>query len=145
MLKLKALSHLQQWYFDFVKEANPDNETDKILIQMINNNIRTYIQKKKTEVISENIQTGSIKNIILNIFGVDTFYGLEKVLDNMSPSLVEYHLSNFLDSDNSSYFDKKNIETTFNIGDYNLHIDYNDNIFIELNKTEENSQTLTFW
>ena len=48
------------------------------------------------------------KNIILNIFGVDTFYGLEKVLDNMSPSLVEYHLSNFLDSDNSSYFDKKN-------------------------------------
>ncbi len=47
------------------------------------------------------------KNIILNIFGVDTFYGLEKVLDNMSPSLVEYHLSNFLDSDNSSYFDKK--------------------------------------
>ncbi|MCT7530981.1 hypothetical protein [Aliarcobacter cryaerophilus] len=85
------------------------------------------------------------KNIILNIFGVDTFYGLEKVLDNMSPSLVEYHLSNFLDSDSSSYFDKKNIETTFNIGDYNLHIDYNDNIFIELNKTEENSQTLTFW
>ena len=69
------------------------------------------------------------KNIILNIFGVDTFYGLEKVLD----------------SDNSSYFDKKNIETTFNIGDYNLHIDYNDNIFIELNKTEENPQTLTFW
>ena len=49
---------------------------------------------------------------------MDTFYGLEKVLDNMSPSLVEYHLSNFLDSDNSSYFDKKNIETTFNIGDY---------------------------
>ncbi len=49
------------------------------------------------------------KNIILNIFGVDTFYGLEKVLDNMSPSLVEYHLSNFLDSDNSSYFDKKKI------------------------------------
>ena len=47
------------------------------------------------------------KNIILNIFGVDTFYGLEKVLDSMSPSLVEYHLSNFLDSDNSSYFDKK--------------------------------------
>lgn len=85
------------------------------------------------------------KNIILNIFGVDTFYGLEKVLDSMSPSLVEYHLSNFLGSDNSSYFDKKNIETTFNIGDYNLHIDYNDNIFIELNKTEENSQTLTFW
>ena len=85
------------------------------------------------------------KNIILNIFGVDTFYGLEKVLDNMSPSLVEYHLSIFLDSDNSSYFDKKNIETTFNIGDYNLHIDYNDNVFIELNKTEENSQTLTFW
>ena len=62
----------------------------------------------------------------------------------MSPSLVEYHLSNFLDSDNSSYFDKKILKLLFNIGDYNLHIDYNDNIFIELNKTEENSQTLTF-
>ena len=85
------------------------------------------------------------KNSILNLFGVDTFSGLESALELMSPSLVEYHLSNFLDSDNSSYFDKKNIETTFNIGDYNLHIDYNDNIFIELNKTEENSQTLTFW
>ncbi len=85
------------------------------------------------------------KNIILNLFGVDTFYGLESVLDTMSPSLVEYHLSNFLDSDNSSYFDKKNIETTFNIGDYNLHIDYNKNLFIEVNEAQKDEQTLSFW
>ena len=85
------------------------------------------------------------KNIILNIFGVDTFYGLEKVLDNMSPSLVEYHLSNFLDSDNSSYFDKKDIETTFNVGVYNLHIDYNKNLFIEVNEAQKDEQTLSFW
>ena len=85
------------------------------------------------------------KNSILNLFKVDTFSELESVLELMSPSLVEYHLMSFLNGENTSYFDKKNIETTFNIGDYNLHIDYNDNVFIELNKTEENSQTLSFW
>ena len=85
------------------------------------------------------------KNSILNLFKVDTFSELESVLELMSPSLVEYHLSNFLDSDNSSYFDKKNIETTFNIGDYNLHIDYNKNLFIEVNEAQKDEQTLSFW
>ena len=85
------------------------------------------------------------KNSILNLFKVDTFSELESVLELMSPSLVEYHLMSFLNGGNTSYFDKKDVETSLYFGEYSLYIDYNKNIFIELNKTEENSQTLTFW
>ena len=50
------------------------------------------------------------KNSILNLFKVDTFSELESVLELMSPSLVEYHLMSFLNGENTSYFDKKDVE-----------------------------------
>ena len=83
------------------------------------------------------------KNSILNLFKVDTFSELESVLELMSPSLVEYHLMSFLNGENTSYFDKKDVETSLYFGEYSLYIDYNKNIFIELNKTTSSIPTLT--
>ncbi|AXK48873.1 hypothetical protein CRU87_02175 [Aliarcobacter trophiarum LMG 25534] len=85
------------------------------------------------------------KNSILNLFGVDTFGDLESILDTMSPSLVEYHLSNFLNSEDLGYFNKKDIENSFYIGDYSLYLDYNKNIFLETNELKEDTQTLSLW
>lgn len=85
------------------------------------------------------------KSSILNFFGVDNFCGLEGVLDTMSPSLAEYYLSSFLNSEDLSYFNKKDVETSLDIGDYILYLDYNKNIFLETNDIKEDTQTLSLW
>lgn len=85
------------------------------------------------------------KNTIFNLFGADTFNNLETIFDNMSPSLVEYHLADFCNSDNLSYFNKKDVENSFHFGDYGLYIDYNKNMFLEINETKQDDTTLSLW
>ena len=83
------------------------------------------------------------KDSLYNMFGVDNFNLLESALDNMAPSLVEYYLSS-LTSNDDSYFNKRDIEESISIGDYNLYIDYSKNIYLELNNIIEDS-TQSFW
>lgn len=83
------------------------------------------------------------KDSLYNIFGVDNFSLLEGAVENMAPSLVEYYLSSFTNGDDE-YFNKRDIEETISIGDYSLYIDYNKNIYLEQNSTNEDS-TQSFW
>ena len=77
------------------------------------------------------------------MFGVGNFDLLESAIENMAPSLVEYYLSS-LANDDDAYFNKRDIEETISIGDYNLYIDYTKNIYLELNSTTEEI-TQSFW
>lgn len=78
------------------------------------------------------------------MFGVNDFKLLESALDTMAPSLVEYYLSS-LTSDDELYFNKRDIEKSISIGDYNLYIDYSKNIYLELNSTDQETITQSFW
>lgn len=80
---------------------------------------------------------------LFNMFGVGEFNLLEGAIDNMAPSLVEYYLSSLSDNDDT-YFNKKDIEESISIGDYNLYIDYSKNIYLELTSTFEDN-TQSFW
>ena len=83
------------------------------------------------------------KDSLFNTFGVKNFELLHSAIDNMAPSLVEYYLSSFR-SDDELYFNKRDIEESISIGDYNLYIDYTKNIYLELNSTTEEI-TQSFW
>lgn len=83
------------------------------------------------------------KDSLFNTFGVKNFKLLHSAIDNMAPSLVEYYLSSFT-SDDELYFNKRDIEESISIGDYNLYIDYTKNIYLELNSTTEEI-TQSFW
>ena len=83
------------------------------------------------------------KDSLFNIFGVKNFELLHSAIDNMAPSLVEYYLSSFT-NDDELYFNKRDIEESISIGDYNLYIDYTKNIYLELNSTTKES-TESFW
>ena len=83
------------------------------------------------------------KDSLFNTFGVKNFKLLHRAIDNMAPSLVEYYLSSFT-NDDELYFNKRDIEESISIGDYNLYIDYTKNIYLELNSTTEEI-TQSFW
>lgn len=78
------------------------------------------------------------------MFGVSDFKLLESALDTMAPSLVEYYLSSFI-NDDELYFNKRDIEESISIGDYNLYIDYSKNIYLELNEDTTDENTQSFW
>ena len=83
------------------------------------------------------------KDSLFNTVGVKNFELLHSAIDNMAPSLVEYYLSSFT-NDDELYFNKRDIEESISIGDYNLYIDYTKNIYLELNSTTEEI-TQSFW
>lgn len=64
-LKLDALNQLHDWLFNFIKNARPNNEVDLILKNMINKNIKLYVLKKKTQVMSENIKIAKLNDFLL--------------------------------------------------------------------------------
>jgi hypothetical protein len=81
---------------------------------------------------------------LYNLFRVVNFDLLEGAIDNMAPSLVEYYLSGFINDDNS-YFNKRDIENSISIGNYNLYLDYSKNIYIELIEDMIDDNTQSFW
>lgn len=84
------------------------------------------------------------KETLYNTFGVNDFTSLEGVMDNMAPSLVEYYLSSLGDSNDDSYLNRREIENSICIGDYNLYKDYDDNVYLEVTLNEE-YQADTLW
>ena len=60
--------------------------------------------------------------------------------------MVEYYLSDLSQYSEDTYLNKSQIENSVYIGDYNLYIDYSDNVYLELNNENANSlETGSFW
>lgn len=85
------------------------------------------------------------KDSLYNIFGVKTFQSLEGAIDSMAPSLVEYHLSNLVSYADDTYLNKRDVEEKVSIGDYNLYIDYSENIYLEVLESNFEDMTQTLW
>ncbi len=85
------------------------------------------------------------KDSLYNIFGVKTFQSLEGAIDSMAPSLVEYHLSNLVNYSDDTYLNKRDVEEKVSIGDYNLYIDYSENIYLEVLESNFEDMTQTLW
>ncbi|AXH09767.1 hypothetical protein CP960_07890 [Malaciobacter halophilus] len=77
------------------------------------------------------------KNTLFNTFGIDNFNSLEEVINSMPPSIVEYHLNSLDDMENEIYLNKRDIEKSVNFGEYNIYLDYSENIYLEVEFTED--------
>jgi hypothetical protein len=87
------------------------------------------------------------KNDFLHIFSIsnDNFEDLRGVLDKEPPSVVEYHLSMLELSDESVESFSLSIKDIFSYGIYNIVIDYEDNLYLEINRDYSTSDTASFW
>ena len=86
------------------------------------------------------------KEHIYNLFGVTDFISLEMAIDIMAPSLLDYHFSDFFKyGEEILFFNKREIENSFYLGNYSLYLDYNENLFLEIDKLEAEDSTSSFW
>ena len=81
---------------------------------------------------------------LYNLFRVVDFNLLESAIDSMAPSLVEYHLSSLM-GDDDFYFNKRDIEESISVGNYNLYLDYSKNIYLEELSKMIDDNTQSFW
>lgn len=86
------------------------------------------------------------KEHIYNLFGAADFASLEMAIDIMAPSLLDYHFSDFFKyGEEILFFNKREIENSFNLGNYSLYLDYNENLFLEIDDLEVDDSTSSFW
>lgn len=85
------------------------------------------------------------KNLLFSTFDVEDFQMLENAINNMAPSMVEYYLSDLGSCNDEFYLNKKEVQDYINIGEYNIYIDYNENIYLEVQTNKESYETATLW
>lgn len=85
------------------------------------------------------------KTLLFSTFDVQDFQMLEDAISNMSPSMVEYYLSDLGSYNDEFYLNKKEVQNYICIGEYNIYIDYSENIYLEIKSNKESYETATLW
>ena len=80
-------------------------------------------------------------------FGLSNFKEIDSKLHSMAPSMMEYYLSDLATSnmDEKCFLENRKIQYTHYLGEYHLHIDYEDNIYLEFNETQDEYETGSLW
>jgi hypothetical protein len=84
--------------------------------------------------------------IVLSTFSSISFDELEQNINNIPPSMCEYYLNELiinLNSNNS--FNKTNIQDSIYFNEYSIYLDYDSNIFIDINKEVDTYETSSLW
>lgn len=78
-------------------------------------------------------------------FGVDDFNSLDEAINKMAPSMVEYYLSDLSNGIENIYLNRRNIQNSLNIGDFAIYLDYENEIYLEINDEKEDFETSSLW
>lgn len=86
---------------------------------------------------------------LFNEFKISSLDEIESKINNIAPSLCEYHFENIvLYSQPYPYLNRNQIEKDFVFGNFKLLFDYEKNIFLERNESYsdgESSETSSLW
>ncbi len=87
------------------------------------------------------------KNSLFSTFGVDSFSDLDQAVSGMSPSMVEYYLSDLSSDNESIYLNKRNIQDTISVAEYFLYLDYDEKVYLEINDSNivDEYETPSLW
>ena len=86
------------------------------------------------------------KNSLYSTFGVSDFSSLDENIHSMAPSMVEYYLSDLSNGNEDTYLNRRNIQNTINIGDYSIYLDYDEEVYLEIeNIAEDDYETTSLW
>lgn len=85
------------------------------------------------------------KTSLYTTFGVNTFDSLDNAINSMAPSMVEYYLSDLSNGNEDAYLNKRNIQNSLCIGEYSLYIDYDEEVYLEIEDVVEDFETGSLW
>ena len=85
-------------------------------------------------------------NLLYSTFDASSFNEFESNIQNMAPSMVEYYLNDLSNTqDGSVYINKSNIQQTVFIDEFSVHLDYNNDIYLEFVEKASQYDTASFF
>jgi len=90
------------------------------------------------------------KNTIAAILGIATATTvnaatIENKIDNMAPSMMEYQMAQACECTENVVFNKTNAQSIVMAHGVQIYINYEDEIFVELTKNDEQTQRELSW
>jgi hypothetical protein len=87
------------------------------------------------------------KYTLFSTFGVEEFEAIENNINTMAPSMVEYYLSDLISSSDNApgYINKSYVQKSINLNEYHLHLDYNEDTFLEIKQNSNTYETESLW
>lgn len=86
------------------------------------------------------------KTSLFSTFDVEDFTSLDDAINNMAPSMVEYYLSDLSNGNDDAYLNKRNIQSSISIGEYSLYLDYDDEVYMEIeDSVNDEYETGSLW
>lgn len=82
---------------------------------------------------------------LYSVFGVNNFNSLDDAINSMAPSMVEYYLSDLSDGNDDTYLNKRNIQSSLNVGEFSIYLDYEDEVYLEISDDKEELETTSLW
>lgn len=80
------------------------------------------------------------KTSLFSTFNVEDFISLDDMINSMAPSMAEYYLSDLSSGNDEAYLNKRNIQNSISFGEYSLHLDYDDEVYLEIDETASNDE-----
>lgn len=85
------------------------------------------------------------KDSLFSTFGVNTFQDLDLAISSMAPSMVDYYLSDLSNGVDDTYLNKKSIQDSISIGDFSIYLDYDDEVYLEIEDNLQDFETGSLW
>ncbi len=85
-------------------------------------------------------------NKVYSLFDINEFTQLHSKVFTIAPSVCDYNLNNLINTlEPQSFFNKSNIQDSINIDNYSLYLAYDNNIYIEFIKQDDEYANDTLW
>ncbi|RXK07786.1 hypothetical protein [Halarcobacter bivalviorum] len=85
------------------------------------------------------------KDSLFSTFGVNTFQDLDLAISSMAPSMVDYYLSDLSNGVDDTYLNKRSIQDSISIGDFSIYLDYDDEVYLEIEDNLQDFETGSLW
>ncbi|AXH12323.1 hypothetical protein [Halarcobacter bivalviorum] len=85
------------------------------------------------------------KDSLFSTFGVNTFQDLDLAISSMAPSMVDYYLSDLSNGVDDTYLNKRSIQDSISIGEFSIYLDYDDEVYLEIEDNLQDFETGSLW
>lgn len=85
------------------------------------------------------------KDSLFSAFDVNSFQDLDVALNSMAPSMVDYYLSDLSKEVESIYLNKRSIQNSISVVGFSIYLDYNEEIYLEIEDVNQDFETPSLW
>lgn len=85
------------------------------------------------------------KDTLFSTFNVKCFDDLHIAINSMAPSMVDYYLADLSKEIENSYLNKRSIQNSISVGEFSIYLDYEEEVYLEVEDKFQEFETPSLW